>query len=80
MSERFQFDGTSFVATMTSFTHAQAEKPLIYYERFILDNNAAEELDAEDGHIVYFKVGERMLDSVTLNARILWRRFSVREK
>ena len=30
-----------------------------YYDRFILDDNAVEELDAEGGRIVYFKLGEK---------------------
>lgn len=39
--------------------HAQDEKPLSYYDGFILDNNAVEELDAEGGRIVYFKLGDK---------------------
>ena len=33
--------------------------PPAYYNKFIIDNNAVEEFDSENGHIVYFKLGEK---------------------
>ena len=46
-------------AALLESAHAQDEKPLSYYDRFILDNNAVEEIDVENGRIVYFKLGEK---------------------
>ena len=46
-------------AALLESAHAQDRKPLNYYDRFILDDNAVEELDAEGGRIVYFKLGEK---------------------
>lgn len=46
-------------AALLESAHAQNEKPLSYYDRFILDNNAVEEFDSEGGRVVYFKLGEK---------------------
>lgn len=46
-------------AALLESAHAQNRKPLNYYDRFILDDNAVEELDAESGRVVYFKLGEK---------------------
>lgn len=46
-------------AALLESAHAQDRQPLSYYDKFILDNNAVEELNAEDGRIVYFKLGEK---------------------
>lgn len=46
-------------AALLESAHAQDRKPLNYYDRFILDDNAVEELDAEGGRVVYFKLGEK---------------------
>ena len=46
-------------AALLESAHAQDEKPMSYYDRFILDDNVVEELDAEGGRIVYFKLGEK---------------------
>lgn len=46
-------------AALLESAHAQNKNPLSYYDKFILDNNAVEEFDSEDGHTIYFKLGEK---------------------
>ena len=46
-------------AALLESAHAQDKNPLSYYDKFLLDNNAVEEFDSEDGHTIYFKLGEK---------------------
>ncbi len=46
-------------AALLETAHALDKKPLNYYDRFILNDNAVEEFDAESGRIIYFKLGEK---------------------